>query len=139
MPARRAFFHSVFMASTSSNNLINLQTRKIFGTGEMADLTRAYEWSQTPLGPIAQWPDTLVTTVNLLLGTKQPMFLWWGDDLIQFYNDAYRPSIGLDKHPRALGQRGIECWPEIWPIIGPQIHQVMTTGSPTWHEDQLVP
>ena len=67
------------------------------------------------------------------------MFLWWGDDLIQFYNDAYRPSIREDKHPHALGQPGRECWQEIWHIIGPQIDAVMTRGEATWHENQLVP
>ena len=67
------------------------------------------------------------------------MFLWWGDDLIQFYNDAYRPSIREDKHPRALGQPGRECWQEIWHVIGPQIDAVMTRGEASWHENQLVP
>lgn len=112
---------------------------KIFGNGEMADLTRAFDWSSTPVGPIESWPDTLVTTVNTILETRYPMFLWWGPELIQFYNDSYRPSIGSDKHPKALGQPGRECWPEIWSIIGPQIEAVMTLGESTWHEDQLVP
>jgi len=67
------------------------------------------------------------------------MFLWWGPDLIQFYNDGYRPSIREDKHPSAIGQRGIECWPEIWPIIGPQIEAVMAAGHSTWNTNQLVP
>jgi PAS domain S-box-containing protein len=111
----------------------------IFGTGEMADLTRAFDWSQTPVGPIEHWPETLLVTVNTLLSSRHPMFLWWGKDLVQFYNDAYRPSIGADKHPSALGQNGIDCWPEIWPIIGPQIKAVMTEGHASWHEDQLVP
>lgn len=111
----------------------------IFGTGEMADLTRAFDWSQTPVGPIEYWPESLLITVNTLLASRHPMFLWWGDDLVQFYNDAYRPSIGADKHPSALGQNGIDCWPEIWPIIGPQIEAVMTHGEASWHEDQLVP
>ncbi|HEX3374776.1 MAG TPA: PAS domain S-box protein [Edaphobacter sp.] len=111
----------------------------IFGDGEMARLTREFDWSQTPVGPIDRWPETLLITVNTLLASRQPMFLWWGKDLIQFYNDAYRPSIRADKHPSALGQKGIECWPEIWPIIGPQIEAVMTSGESTWHEDQLVP
>lgn len=31
--------------------------KTIFGTGEMADLTRAYDWSQTPVGPVEQWPS----------------------------------------------------------------------------------
>jgi PAS domain S-box-containing protein len=105
----------------------------------MADLTRAFDWSQTPVGPIEHWPQTLLITVNTLLSSRHPMFLWWGKDLVQFYNDAYRPSIGADKHPSALGQNGIDCWPEIWPIIGPQIEAVMTEGHASWHEDQLVP
>jgi len=113
--------------------------RGIYGTGEMADLTRAYDWSLTSAGPAEQWPDALLITVNTMLCSRHPMFLWWGDDLIQFYNDAYRPSIREDKHPHALGQRGKECWPEIWPIIGPQIDAVMTRGEASWHENQLVP
>jgi len=105
----------------------------------MAELTRAFDWSKTPVGPVEGWSDTLVTTVNLLLASRHPMFLWWGPDLIQFYNDGYRPSIRADKHPSALGQRGTECWPEIWPIIGPQIDAVMSQGESTWNINQLVP
>jgi PAS domain S-box-containing protein len=68
------------------------------------------------------------------------MFLWWGPELIQFYNDAYRPSLGNPgKHSKALGQRGEDCWTEIWPIIKPLIDQVMTGGESTWSEDQLIP
>ncbi len=112
---------------------------RIYASGEMADRTRAFDWSKSHLGPMERWPEALVVTVNNLLATKHPMFLWWGPELIQFYNDAYRRSIGSDKHPSALGQRGEECWPEIWPIIGPQITQVMSTGEATWNENQLVP
>lgn len=112
---------------------------RIYGTGEMAERTRAFDWSATSIGPIEQWPDTLVITVNTLLASRQPMFLWWGPELIQFYNDAYRPSIRSDKHPRALGQHGRDCWPEIWDVIGPQIDGVMSSGIATWHEDQLIP
>lgn len=68
------------------------------------------------------------------------MFLWWGPDLIQFYNDAYRPSLGQDgKHPTALGQRGVDCWQEIWPTVKPLIDQVLSGGEATWNEDQLIP
>jgi signal transduction histidine kinase len=115
------------------------KSHAILGTGEMADLTRRYDWKKTSLGPIEQWPECLLTTVNILLQSRHPMFLWWGKDLIQFYNDAYRPSIREDKHPKALGQRGRECWPEIWHIIGPQIDAVIERGEASWHENQLVP
>lgn len=112
---------------------------KIRGIGEMADLTRAFDWSRTSLGPIDRWPEVLLNLVNTLLNSRHPMFLWWGPDLVQFYNDAYRPSLGEGKHPAALGQEGEECWPEIWPIIFPQIDAVMTRGEASWHENQLVP
>jgi hypothetical protein len=112
---------------------------KLFGIGEMADLARAFDWGQTSIGPIDRWPEVLLNTVNTLLNSRHPMFLWWGEDLVQFYNDAYRPSLGEGKHPRALGQKGEDCWPEIWPIIFPQIEAVMTRGEASWHENQLVP
>ncbi len=108
--------------------------------GEMGELTRQFDWSLTPLGPPDRWPQSLRITVAMILSSKFPMFLWWGDELIQFYNDAYRPSLGNNgKHPLALGQRGMECWPEIWELIYPLILQVRMTGNATWSEDQLVP
>ncbi|HEY6880389.1 MAG TPA: PAS domain-containing protein [Polyangiales bacterium] len=74
-----------------------------------------------------------------MLNSRHPMFLWWGPELIQFYNDSYTPSFGIGKHPAAMGQRGEECWPEIWPIIYPQISDVMERGVASWNVDQLVP
>ena len=111
----------------------------IFGSGEMAHLIRAFDWSTTSLGPIENWSEALLITVNTVLGNRHPNFLFWGSDLIQFYNDAFRPSLGFDKHPKAIGQRGPECWAEIWPMIGPQIDAVMQRGESCWFEDQLVP
>ena len=109
------------------------------GGGEMGALTRAYRWSTNPLGRPERWPQSLRTAVRIVLNTNHPMFIWWGPQLIQFYNDAYRQTMGPERHPGALGQRGRECWAEIWPIIGPQIEQVMSGGGATWHENQLVP
>jgi hypothetical protein len=109
------------------------------GGGEMGALTRAFDWSTTPLGPPESWPQSLRTAVRILLNTNHPMFIWWGAEFIQFYNDAYRQTLGPERHPKALGQGGRECWAEIWPIIGPQIEQVMSGGGATWHENQLVP
>jgi PAS domain S-box-containing protein len=106
----------------------------------MGELTRNFDWAETELGSPDEWPQSLRTTVSNLLRSKFPMFLWWGPNMIQFYNDAYRPSLGNEgKHPQALGQHGRECWPEIWDIISPLLNQVQTTGEATWMEDQLVP
>ncbi len=109
------------------------------GGGEMGAITRAYNWADSALGEPKTWPQSLRTAVSIILNSKFPMFLWWGSELIQFYNDAYRPSLGNNgKHP-AVGQRGVDCWPEIWPVIKPLIDQVLSGGEGTWSEDQLIP
>lgn len=109
------------------------------GAAAMRDMVRDFDWSATPLGPISAWPSSLKTVVSVVLNSSHPMFLWWGPQLIQIYNDAYLPSFGAGKHPAALGQRGVDCWQEIWPIIGPQIDTVMSGGASSWYEDALVP
>jgi two-component sensor histidine kinase len=109
------------------------------GGGEMGALTRGFDWSKTSLGPPQTWPQSLRVTVRLVLTSRHPMFIWWGPELIQFYNDAYRETMGPERHPSALGARGRECWDEIWDVIGPQIEYVMAGEGATWHEDQLVP
>ena len=114
--------------------------RLFAGLGEMRALCRAFDWSSTPLGPVRDWPLSLRTTVATLLASRHPMFLFWGPELVQFYNDAYRPSLAEGgRHPRALGMRGAEFWTDIWHIIGPQIAQVLAGGDSTWYEDHLVP
>jgi PAS domain S-box-containing protein len=110
------------------------------GGGELGQLIREFDWSKTVLGSPDTWSQSLLTTISIMLNSKFPMFLWWGPELIQFYNDGYRPSLGQNgKHPKALGQRGEECWPEIWTVIKPLIDQVMAGGESVWSEDQLIP
>lgn len=110
------------------------------GGGEMGELIRSYNWSKTSVGSPDTWPQSLLTTVNILLNTKSPMLLWWGSDLISFYNDAYRPSLAINgKHPSMLGMGAEEAWEEIWETIKPLIDQVLSGGGATWSEDQLIP
>ena len=109
------------------------------GGGEMGALTRAFDWSSTVLGAPEFWPELLKTTLRMVLTSNHPMFIWWGPALIQFYNDAYRKTMGPERHPSALGQRGRECWDEAWEILGPQINYVMDGQGAVWHEHQLVP
>jgi PAS domain S-box-containing protein len=124
----------------SSDNLTVNTFQYLRDGGEMGKLIRAYDWSQNVLGHPETWPQSLLTTLSIMLNSRFPMFLWWGPDLIQFYNDAYRPSLGNNgKHPAAIGQRGEDCWPEIWPVIKPLIDQVMSGGPSTFNEDQLIP
>jgi PAS domain S-box-containing protein len=109
------------------------------GGGEMGALMRAFDWSEGPLGTPATWPQTLRAQVRILLNTQHPMYIWWGPALICLYNDAYRQTLGPERHPGSLGQPGAQVWGEIWDIVEPQILQVMGGRGATWHEDQLVP
>ena len=110
------------------------------GGGEMGELTRAYDWNNHVLGSPDGWPQSLKTTLSIILNSQFPMFLFWGTEHFCFYNDAYRPSLGNEgKHPGILGAVGITAWAEIWPFIEPLISQVLSGGKATWHEDQLLP
>jgi signal transduction histidine kinase len=100
---------------------------------------RTIDWARTPVGPVESWPQSLLTALDILLQSPFPMFLWWGPELVQFYNDGFRPSLGTTKHPGAMGQRGRACWADIWPTIGPMVDAVMQRGEPVWFEDQLIP
>ncbi len=112
----------------------------VSGGGEMGALIRAYNWESSPVGPADKWPQSLRTTLNILLNSKFPMFLYWGTNLVCFYNDAYRFSLGNDgKHPLLLGMKGEEAFPETWHIVKPPIDQVLADGEATWSEDQYVP
>ncbi|MEO5583401.1 MAG: PAS domain S-box protein, partial [Saprospiraceae bacterium] len=123
------------MKGTSDHN--NL--RFLIHGGQMSELIRQKDWSKTTLGNIDTWPESLRTTLGIILHSAFPMFLFWGDELICFYNDAFRPSLGVDgKHP-AIGKKGKEVWAEIWDFIGPLINQVVITAQPVSFYDQLVP
>lgn len=109
------------------------------GGGEMGALMRAHDWSNSTLGNPQTWPQALRTAVRILLNTGHPMYIFWGREGACLYNDAYRLSIGPERHPGSLGRPAREVWDEIWEIIGPQFEQVMAGRGATWHENQLVP
>jgi signal transduction histidine kinase len=112
--------------------------RALPGGGEMGALIRAFDWASTPVGPFERWPATLRTAVSLLLASGYPMCLAWGADLLQFYNDAFRPILGASKHPGALGQPTPECFAEIWDVIAPMFDRVMAAGETvTYHDFEL--
>ena len=123
-----------------TDNLLNNNMPFLTGGGEMGKLTREKDWSNTALGSPENWPQSLRTSLSIILNSKFPMFLFWGRELVCFYNDAYRPSLGKEgKHPAILGMKAEDAWAEIWNFISPLIEKVLANGEATWHEDQLLP
>ncbi|WP_437508045.1 ATP-binding response regulator [Sorangium sp. So ce1099] len=107
------------------------------GGGEMGERMRAFDWSSTPLGPVSSWPQSLKTCVRIILTSRQPMFVWWGDSLINLYNDAYKSIVG-GKHPVALGQPASVVWREIWDQVGPRAASAMRRDEGTYDEALLL-
>jgi signal transduction histidine kinase/DNA-binding response OmpR family regulator len=106
--------------------------------GEVGALMREIDWSATPLGPIATWPQSLQTVVRILLTSRFAMWMGWGPDLTFLYNDTYgRVTLG-NKHPWALGKPAHEVWREIWGDISPRIRRVLEGGRATWDEALLL-
>ncbi|GFE78068.1 hypothetical protein GCM10011487_00680 [Steroidobacter agaridevorans] len=108
------------------------------GGGEMGELIRAFEWQRTSLGAPEQWPQSLRTALRILLTTHHPACVFWGPELICFYNDAYRGALGPERHPAMLGASLRQVWSETWSVMGPQIERVMSGAGATWAEDHLV-
>ena len=106
------------------------------GGGEMGAAIRDFDWAATVLGPPEHWPRTLKTCLSILLASRQPMWVWWGPELINFYNDPYLSIIGA-KHPGALGQPARKVWAEIWDQIRERIAAAMQ-GEASYSEAELL-
>jgi PAS domain S-box-containing protein len=96
------------------------------------------DWAATPLGPPDDWPQSLRTAVSILLSSRFPMWMGWGEELTFFCNAAYRRDTLGSKYPWALGRPAREVWAEIWPDIGPRIESVLATEAATWDEGLLL-
>ena len=103
------------------------------GGGEVGALMRSHDWSRSTLGHPSSWPQSLRSVVGLLLHSKFPMFVAWGDELGFLYNDPYAEILG-SKHPQALGGRFHDIWAEIWTDISPLIDAALA-GEATFHQN----
>ncbi|WP_411282146.1 ATP-binding protein [Gemmatimonas sp.] len=102
----------------------------------MGGLIRSMDWSETPLGPVDSWPQSLRTTVNICLAADLPICVIWGPGLVQLYNDGYRVICG-EKHPLSMGQNFRDCWKEAWPVIG-DAHDLALAGDTAFLETQRI-
>ena len=101
----------------------------------MAMLIAGFEWADHPLGPLERWPQSLRTSVSLMLNAKHPMWIGWGEEMSFLYNDAYLHVLGLAKHPWALGRPASEVWAEIWDVCGPLAQKVFERGESSFVDD----
>src|SRR5690349_8644562 len=125
------------MASTEPPATVSPSFSFLAGGGELGELMHRKDWSETPLGPVERWPQALKTAVRIMLTSRQPMFVWWGDELINLYNDAYKAIVG-GKHPEALGQPASWVWREIWDQVMPRAQAALGGTEGTYDEALLL-
>jgi PAS domain S-box-containing protein len=101
------------------------------GDSALSQLMRAHDWAATPLGDPQHWPEALLIPLRMMLTSRFEMWLGWGPDLAFFYNDAYRPTLGV-KHPAALGRPVAEVWREIYAEVADRFRAVLQDGASTW-------
>jgi PAS domain S-box-containing protein len=102
----------------------------------MGRLIRAHDWAATSLGPRNAWPQRLQGAVDLLIDSRQPVFLAWGPELTFFYNDACIPMLGT-RHPGSLGKSYPKVFPEIWDQYGPIVERTLA-GESQYFANQCV-
>jgi PAS domain S-box-containing protein len=124
-------------ARSGPASLIPVSTDFLAGGGELGELIRNYDWSATALGPPSAWPQSLGIAIRIMLTSRQPIWIGWGEDLTYFYNDPYKSIIG-GKHPWALGRPAREVWREIWGDIGPMLAIATAGDQGTYVESQLL-
>jgi signal transduction histidine kinase len=100
---------------------------------EMELRMQRHPWETTAVGPVASWPFSLKQAVRTVLDCQLPMYLVWGEQFMEFYNDAYVPVIG-DKKEAQIGGDARRTWAEIWPTIGPMFERVRQ-GEPVGYRD----
>jgi len=85
------------------------------GTGELGHLIAALHWSRTPIGAIADWPQSLRLAVGMILRSPVAMALLWGEQGTLIYNAAYAAAarIGSSRHCAMLGAPVVQAWPEV--------------------------
>jgi PAS domain S-box-containing protein len=111
--------------------------RLFLGRSELAGLMKRFDWASTAIGLPEQWPQSLKTAVRIMLTSRQPIWIGWGDELIYLYNDPYKSIIG-GKHPWALGRPASVVWSEIWQDIAPLLAKAMGGDEGTYVEAQLL-
>ncbi|MDB5758697.1 MAG: hybrid sensor histidine kinase/response regulator [Burkholderia sp.] len=100
---------------------------------DVAPLMRQLDRTSCVLGPPQAWPQQLHTVLGLVLQSRSPAAVIWGDELTTLYNDAYARQLG-DKHPAILGKSFRSMWSEIWPEIETIIDDALA-GESSYFED----
>jgi PAS domain S-box-containing protein len=111
-------------------------TEFLANAGELGRLIGAFDWGATSIGPIPAWPAHLRTTVSTMLRSPVPMVTLWNADGVMIYNEAYS-EFAASRHPRLLGSRIREGWPEVAEFNDHVMKTVLGGGALSYREREL--
>ncbi|AKS09634.1 ATP-binding protein [Pseudomonas trivialis] len=105
--------------------------------GEMARRIRAFDWSDTELGPIEHWSTSLACNVQMMLASPVPMVMLWGRAGYMIYNDSYSVFAG-GRHPYLLGTPVELGWPEVADFNRHVMSTCLAGGTLSFNNKDLV-
>lgn len=98
---------------------------------------RSRDWASTKLGPIEDWSPELRSMCNLIMASPHPAAMYWGEDLVAIYNEAYILLAG-QKHPTLMGQSYRDAWEEIWDDVKGVFAEARSTAQATMKDDDCL-
>ena len=116
---------------------LNARLALLRAGGETGALIAEKDWSSSPIGPVAGWPQSLLTALSILLHSPTPIVMLWGPDGVMLYNDAYSIFAGA-RHPALLGSQVLEGWPEVAEFNAHVMAVGLTGGSLSYKNQELV-
>lgn len=103
----------------------------------MAERIAAFDWSDTALGPIELWSNSLQSAVRFVLASPLPLVMLWGRPGTMIYNDAYSVFAG-GRHPYLLGKPVEEGWPEVADFNRNVVDTCLAGGTLSYKDKQLI-
>jgi PAS domain S-box-containing protein len=95
--------------------------------GEVGKLILSKDWSGSSVGEIQNWSKNLSSMVRLCLDAPFAASIWWGDEFLHVYNDAFYNLFNLRGAEVSLGTSAREN-ARLWNALGESLESVREEG-----------
>lgn len=106
------------------------------GGGKVSTIIADFDWSATSLGAMQTWPQSVKSTIGLILQSPVPIVTLWHEKGYMIYNDAYAVFAGA-RHPQVLGMAVHDAWPEIREFVANVMQTVFAGGTLSYQDQHL--
>ncbi|KAI5249031.1 hypothetical protein E4T43_00999 [Aureobasidium subglaciale] len=102
-----------------------------------------YDWSSTAMGAVSgphmyQWPAPLREIIISFMHCPRPRIIYWGPDLIQFYNES-AAKLFRARHPASLGNKQADIWgQELKDYTAELIRSSWEEGQSVYNKEKMI-